>query len=115
MKIQSPIFSGSIIQSAESYANLSGSFSGSFTGSFKGQIDVQQASFENLVVSRTLTLGTFSSDRQRITGSLFISGSIAMTGSATLNGDINLTNNGEFQVNGVNVLDTALAYAIALG
>ena len=109
MKIQSPIFSGSIIQSAESYANLSGSFSGSFTGSFKGQIDVQQASFENLTVSRTLTLGTYSTDTQKITGSILFSGSM------TANADINLINGGEFQIAGVNVLDTALAYAIALG
>ena len=109
MKIQSPIFSGSIIQSAESYANLSGSFTGSFTGSFKGSIDVQQATFENLTVTRTLTLGTFSNDTQKITGSILLSGSM------TANADINLTNGGEFQISGVNVLDTALAYAIALG
>ena len=45
MKIQSPIFSGSIIQSANAYANLSGSFTGSFTGSFKGEIEVAAATF----------------------------------------------------------------------
>jgi len=45
----------------------------------------------------------------QITGSLSISGSgIAITGS------VNLTQ-GSYNVNGVNVLDTALAYAIALG
>jgi hypothetical protein len=109
MKIQSPIFSGSIIQSANAYANLSGSFTGSFTGSFKGQIEVNTATFENLTVVRTLTLGTLSTDVQKITGSLFFSG------SQTINGNVNVINSGQFQVQGVNVLDTALAFAIALG
>jgi|694.fasta_scaffold02540_18 hypothetical protein len=109
MKIQSPIFSGSIIQSANAYANLSGSFTGSFTGSFKGQIEVNTATFENLTVTRTITVGTLSTDRQRITGSVFISGSEQVQGS------INVIDGGQFQVDGVNVLDTALAFAIALG
>ena len=109
MKIQSPIFSGSIIQSANAYANLSGSFTGSFTGSFKGEIEVAQATFENLIITRTVTLGSFANDRQRITGSVFISGSERVQGS------VNVVDGGQFQVEGVNVLDTALAYAIALG
>ena len=109
MKIHSPIFSGSITQASSAYANLSGSFTGSFTGSFKGEIEVQQASFDNLIVTRTIRVGSYSDDVQRITGSLFYSGSIEA------NSDINLVNNGQFQVEGVNVLDTALAYAIALG
>jgi hypothetical protein len=109
MKIQSPIFSGSIIQSANAYANLSGSFTGSFTGSFKGEIEVNTATFENLTVVRTITLGTFSNDVQKVTGSLLFSG------SQRINGNVNVINNGQFQVEGVNVLDTALAYAIALG
>jgi hypothetical protein len=66
MKIQSPIFSGSIIQSANAYANLSGSFTGSFTGSFKGQIEVNTATFENLTITRTATIGSFSTDVQKI-------------------------------------------------
>ena len=109
MKIQSPIFSGSIIQSANAYANLSGSFTGSFTGSFKGQIEVAAATFENLVVTRTLTLGTFSNDIQKMTGSMLLSG------SETVQGNVNVINGGQVQVDGVNVLDTALAYSIALG
>jgi hypothetical protein len=109
MKIQSPIFSGSIIQSANAYANLSGSFTGSFTGSFKGEIEVNQATFESLTITRTATIGSFTSDRQRITGSVFISGSERVQGS------VNVVDGGQFQVEGVNVLDTALAYAIALG
>ena len=109
MKIQSPIFSGSIIQSNDAYANLSGSFTGSFTGSFAGNLSVQQASFENLTVTRTITIGTLSTDVQKVTGSLLFSG------SQTINGNVNVINNGQFQVEGINVLDTALAYAIALG
>ena len=109
MVIHSPIFSGSIIQDKDfGYANLSGSFTGSFTGSFKGEIDVQQATFENLIVTRTLKLGSYSTDIQKVTGSLLFTGSMSTTGS------INLTE-GAFLQDGVNVLDTALAYSIALG
>lgn len=93
MVIHSPIFSGSIIQDRNNaYADLSGSFTGSLTGSFKGTIDVQQASFDNL----------------RVNNSLSVSGSMKMTGS------INLTAGG-YLVDGVNVLDSAIAFAIALG
>ena len=93
MVIHSPIFSGSIIQDRNNaFADLSGSFTGSLTGSFKGTIDVQQASFDNL----------------RVNNSLSVSGSIKMTGS------MNLTAGG-YLVDGVNVLDSAIAFAIALG
>ena len=109
MVIHSPIFSGSIIQDRNNaYADLSGSFTGSVTGSFKGEIDVQAATFENLTVTRTLKLGSYTSDIQRVTGSLLFTGSLSNTGS------INLTQ-GAFLQDGVNVLDTALAYSIALG
>jgi hypothetical protein len=109
MVIHSPIFSGSIIQDRNNaYADLSGSFTGSLTGSFKGQIDVQQATFDNLIVRQTLTLGSNVDNKQRITGSIETSGSMVSTGS------INLTQ-GAFLQDGVNVLDTALAYSIALG
>ena len=93
MVIHSPIFSGSIIQDRNNaYADLSGSFTGSLTGSFKGTIDVQQASFDNLQENNSLS----------------VSGSMKMTGS------INLTAGG-YLVDGVNVLDSAIAFAIALG
>ncbi len=93
MVIHSPIFSGSISQDRNfAYADLSGSFTGSVSGSFKGTIEVQQATFDNLTVNE----------------SLIVSGSMQMTGS------INLREGG-YLVEGVNVLDTALAYAIALG
>ena len=85
MVIHSPIFSGSIIQDRNNaFADLS--------GSFKGTIDVQQASFDNLIVNNNLS----------------VSGSIKMTGS------MNLTAGG-YLVDGVDVLDSAIAFAIALG
>jgi len=93
MVIHTPIFSGSITQDRNfAYADLSGSFTGSLTGSFKGTIEVQQATFNVL----------------NVTQQLLVSGSMQMTGS------INLRQGG-YLVEGVNVLDTALAYAIALG
>ena len=93
MVIHSPIFSGSIIQDRNNaYADLSGSFSGSFTGSFKGTIDVSQASFDFLSVNQRLS----------VTGSQIITGSIFLT-------------QGGYLVDGVNVLDSAIAFAIALG
>ena len=93
MVIHTPIFSGSITQDRNfAYADLSGSFTGSLTGSFKGTIEVQQATFNVL----------------NVTEKLLVSGSMQMTGS------INLRQGG-YLVEGVNVLDTALAYAIALG
>jgi hypothetical protein len=109
MRIDNPSFSGSITQAPSAYAALSGSFTGSFTGSFRGEIEVDTAQFTNLTVVRELTLGSFSDDEQNITGS------ILMSGSMELNGNINVINGGQLQVEGVNVLDSAIAFAIALG
>jgi hypothetical protein len=92
MVIHSPIFSGSISQASNAYANLSGSFTGSFTGSFKGTINVSQASFDYLDVNQRLY----------VSGSQIMSGSIYLT-------------QGGYLVDGVNVLDSAIAFAIALG
>jgi hypothetical protein len=92
MVIHSPIFSGSISQASNAYANLSGSFTGSFTGSFKGTINVSQASFDYLDVNQRLY----------VSGSQIVSGSIYLT-------------QGGYLVDGVNVLDSAIAFAIALG
>ncbi len=92
MVIHSPIFSGSISQASNAYANLSGSFTGSFTGSFKGVLDVSQASFDYLNVNQRLY----------VSGSQIVSGSIYLT-------------QGGYLVDGVNVLDSAIAFAIALG
>ena len=92
MIIHSPIFSGSITQASSSYANLRGSFTGSFTCSFKCVIDVSQASFDYLDVNKRLY----------VSGSQIVSGSIYLT-------------EGGYLVDGVNVLDSAIAFAIALG
>ena len=93
MVIHSPIFSGSITQDrVNAYADLSGSFTGSLTGSFKGTIEVQQATFTDLTVT----------SRLRVTGSQIVTGSIYLT-------------QGGYLVDGVNVLDSAIAFAIALG
>jgi len=93
MVIHNPIFSGSITQDRNNaLADLSGSFTGSVTGSFKGTIDVQQASFADLTVTTRL----------RVTGSQIVTGSINLT-------------QGGYLVDGVNVLDSAIAFAIALG
>ena len=109
MRIDNHSFSGSITQAPSAYAALSGSFTGSFTGSFRGEIEVTEAAFERLIVTRELTLGSFSDDIQLITGSMLMSGSIE------LDGNINVINGGQVQVEGVNVLDSAIAFAIALG
>jgi hypothetical protein len=109
MRIDNPSFSGSITQAPSAYAALSGSFTGSFTGSFRGEIEVTEAAFERLIVTRELTLGSFSDDIQLITGSMLMSGSVE------LDGNINVINGGQVQVEGVSVLDSAIAFAIALG
>lgn len=106
MKIHGPSFSGSIVQDNN---NALAQLSGSFTGSFKGDINVSQATFDDVVINDTLTLGNDSNDIQSITGSVFLSGSLEV------DGDVNTVNGGQVQVNGVNVLDSAIAFAIALG
>ena len=88
MIIHSPIFSGSITQASSAYANLSGSF----TGSFKGIINVSQADFDYLNVNQRL----YVSSSQIVTGSIYLT-------------------QGGYLVDGVNVLDSAIAFAIALG
>jgi hypothetical protein len=105
MRIDSPIFSGSIDQAASAYADLSGSFTGSFTGSFKGDIEVDVAEFGNLTVRDTLVVGSENTSGT----SLIVSQSIIVSGS------VNLGPNDSFNVDGVSVLDSAIAFAIALG
>jgi len=110
MRIDQPSFSGSITQAPSAYAELSGSFTGSFTGSlsgsFIGDITVQQAEFGDLVVRDTLTVGTSNTDG--ITN-------IINSGSVEVSGSINVTEGNSFTVDGVDVVDTALAFSIALG
>lgn len=100
MKIHGASFSGSITQDLDNaLAELSGSFTGSFTGSFKGDIEVSQASFNELTVRETTIL----------------SGSVFASASFEIDGDVNVINGGQLQIEGVNVLDSAIAFAIALG
>ena len=110
MRIDQPSFSGSITQAPSAYAELSGSFTGSFTGSlsgsFIGDITVQQAEFTDLVVRETLTVGT--TNQEGITN-------IINSGSVEVSGSINVTEGNSFTVEGVDVLDSALAFSIALG
>lgn len=110
MRIDGPSFSGSITQAPSAYAELSGSFTGSFSGSlsgsFIGDITVQQAEFNDLVVKQTLSVGTENSD-----GGV----NIINSGSIEVSGSINVTSGNGFTVDGVDVLDSALAFSIALG
>lgn len=110
MRIDQPSFSGSITQAPSAYADLSGSFTGSFTGSlsgsFIGDITVEQAEFSNLTVKQTLNVGTENTD-----GGV----NIINSGSIEVSGSINLSPNNSFSVDGVDVLDSALAFSIALG
>ena len=110
MRIDGPSFSGSITQAPSAYAELSGSFTGSFTGSlsgsFVGDITVAQAEFNDLVVKQTLNVGTQNYDGGV---NIFNSGSIEVSGS------VNVTAGNSFSVDGVDVLDSALAFSIALG
>ena len=106
MRIDQPSFSGSISQAPSAYADLSGSFTGSFTGSFKGDIEVDTAEFTNLGVKDQLRVGYESPEST--TYQLELTGSMGMSGSIDLR-------DGSFNVDGVNVLDSAIAFAIALG
>ena len=110
MRIDGPSFSGSITQAPSAYADLSGSFTGSFTGSlsgsFVGDITVAQAEFNDLVVKQTLNVGT-----QNFDGGV----NIVNSGSIEVSGSVNLTSGNGFTIDGVNVLDSALAFSIALG
>lgn len=110
MRIDGPSFSGSITQAPSAYAELSGSFTGSFTGSlsgsFVGDITVEQAEFGDLTIRETLTVGT--TNQEGITN-------IVNSGSVEVSGSVNVTEGNSFTVDGVDVLDSALAFSIALG
>jgi len=87
-------------------SSYSGSYTGSFSGSFIGDIAVEQAEFTNLTVTQTLNVGTENTD-----GGV----NIINSGSIEVSGSINLLPNNSFSVDGVDVLDSALAFSIALG
>lgn len=110
MRIDQPTFSGSITQAPTAYAELSGSFTGSYTGSlsgsFIGDITVVEAEFNDLTIKQTITAGT-----ENLDGGV----NIVNSGSIEVSGSINLSPNNGFTVDGVDVLDSALAFSIALG
>jgi hypothetical protein len=67
------------------------------------------------IIAGALEFGNNLSNNQIFTGSVAITGSLNLKGNQTVtNGSINVVN-GNISIDGVNVLDTALAYAIALG
>ena len=84
--------------------------SGSFSGSFEGSADLN-----SLTVTGTATL-TGNTDR---TGTLIQNGNLTLTGSFNHTGSYNLTGSidvvGPIISNGINVVDNAIAMAIALG
>lgn len=102
MKIHSPLFSGSITQSDKSFAELSGSFTGSFTGSFVGTIEVEEATFNNLTIIDTISVGSDVNTNHPFTGSINVSGSVNVVG-------------GNVTIDGSSVEDISIIYAIALG
>lgn len=106
MRIDSPKFSGSITQASSAYSELSGSFTGSFSGSFIGEITGSSAQFDDVIIKNTLNIG---SDNEPNTINIINTGSMDVAGS------INLTKGNSFKVDDVDVLDSALAFSIALG
>ena len=85
-------------------------YSGSFSGSFQGSADLN-----SLTVTGDSTL-TGNTDR---TGTLIQNGNLTLTGSFNHTGSYNLTGSidvvGPIVSNGINVVDNAIAMAIALG
>ena len=85
-------------------------YSGSFSGSFQGSADLN-----SLTVTGDSTL-TGNTDR---TGTLIQNGNLTLTGSFNHTGSYNLTGSidvvGPIISNGINVVDNAIAMAIALG
>jgi cytoskeletal protein CcmA (bactofilin family) len=76
---------------------------------------IQTVSSSVIYSSGSNTFGNDLSNNQIFTGSVAITGSLNLKGNQTVtNGSINVVN-GNISIEGVNVLDTALAYAIALG
>ena len=73
---------------------------------FIGDIAVEQAEFSNLIVTQTLNVGTQNTD-----GGV----NIINSGSIEVSGSIDLSPNNSFSIDGVDVLDSALAFSIALG
>ena len=78
-----------------------------------GSLIVSQST--NLIGTALITGSLIASSSINLIGATNVTGSLGISGSGIIiTGSINL-NQGNYNVNGVNVLDTALAYAIALG
>jgi len=76
------------------------------SGSFVGEITVVEAEFNDLIVKQTLTAGS-----ENVDGGT----NIINSGSIEVSGSVNITEGNSFTVDGVDVLDSALAFSIALG
>jgi hypothetical protein len=89
---------------------LTGGYTGSFTGTFNGIGSGSfSGSFQGSATLNNLTLtGSFNH-----TGSYSLIGNITQTGSLNQSGSINVV--GPIISNGINVVDNAIAMAIALG
>jgi len=74
----------------------------------------QTVSASTIYSSGSNRFGGSLSTNQIFTGSILITGSLDFKGNQSLTGSLNISG-GAVNINGVNVLDTALAYAIALG
>ena len=85
------------------------------TGDITAQRLIVQTITSSIIYSSgSNQLGDATVDTQTLIGSVVMSGSMALTGSASISGSINVVG-GNISIDSVNVLDTALAYAIALG
>ena len=85
------------------------------TGDITAQRLIVQTITSSIIYSSgSNQLGDATVDTQTLIGSVIMSGSMALTGSASISGSINVVG-GNISIDSVNVLDTALAYAIALG
>ena len=102
MRIFSPIISGSAFMSSGSILFGTSSWAISSSYAITASYAMNAAPIQPFPYNGTVTPAVVS-------GSLLVSGS-----GITSTGSINITA-GTFNVDGVNVLDTALAYAIALG
>ena len=74
----------------------------------------QTVSASTIYSSGSNRFGGSLSTNQIFTGSILMTGSLDFKGNQSLTGSLNISG-GAVNINGVNVLDTALAYAIALG
>ena len=84
------------------------------TGDITAQRLIVQTITSSIIYSSgSNQLGDATVDTQTLIGSVIMSGSMALTGSASISGSINVVG-GNISIDSVNVLDTALAYDIAL-